>query len=819
MQTQPGIESKRERAAALVAQMSLEEKAALCSGRSFWRLEGCERLGLPSIMITDGPHGLRKQANNADQLGLAASVPATCFPTASALACSWDRELLAEIGAALGEQCRAEQVALLLGPGMNIKRHPLCGRNFEYFSEDPVLSGELAAALVSGIQSRGVGACLKHFAANNQERGRMFIDAVVDERTLREIYLRGFEVAIKRSQPWAVMCAYNRLNGVYCSEHDWLLNRVLRDEWGFEGLVVSDWGAVNDRARGLSAGLDLEMPTSGGMNDRRVVDAVRAGDLTEAHLDRSLVRNVGLTLLGADLVEREAVVDASAQHALARRAAAASAVLLKNEDALLPLNPESSLAVIGAFAEQPRYQGAGSSQVNPTRLDCALDAIREIAPAASSIVYAAGYDPKHSEPDDGLIKQAVAAAEAAQAVVVFAGLPGIYESEGFDRAHMRLPDQHNQLIEAVCRVNANTAVVLANGAPVEMPWVAAPRAILAAHLAGQAGGGAIARLLFGRENPCGKLAETYPARQADVASDQWFPGEGRQVQYREGLYVGYRYFDSAGLAPLFPFGHGLSYTTFEYRNLELSQHHAKPGDAVLVTLEVTNTGPLAGAEVVQFYVSGLDSAVYRPAQELKAFAKVALEPGETRKVTMALDEAAFTVYDTMARAWVVAGSEFEIRVGASSRDIRLRARLTVTPAETIDEAAKVPGPEFRNGTLAVSDSAFASMLGKPVPAAEPSRPYHINSSLGEIADTWLGARLKSRTARGLRRNLGIGGTDATLDRMMSEMVNDLPLRSLALLAGGKPGFKALHILVALLNKRFLTALRLALGGRLPSPDP
>ena len=814
----PDMQSKNEQARALVARMTLEEKAAFCSGRNFWRLEACERLGLPSIMMTDGPHGLRKQAGSADHAGLATSVPATCFPTAGALACSWDRELLEAVGVALGEQCAAEQVALLLGPAMNIKRHPLCGRNFEYFSEDPLLSGELAAALVAGIQSQGVGACLKHFAANNQERGRMIVDAVVDERTLREIYLRGFEIAVKKAQPWAVMCAYNRLNGVYCSEHDWLLNRVLREDWGFAGLVVTDWSAANDRVRGVAAGLDLEMPGSGGINDRRVAEAVRAGELTESDLHRNLVRNVSLSLLGAELADRDCRLDQPAHHALARRAAAASAVLLKNEDAMLPLDPQASLAVIGAFAERPRYQGAGSSRVNPTRLDCAVDAIREIAGSAA-VSFAVGYDPQNSEPDSRLIAQAGDAARTARAAVVFAGLPGSYESEGFDRAHMRLPDQHNRLIQAVCQANPNTVVVLANGSPVAMPWVDAPRAILATHLAGQAGGGAIADLLFGSANPCGKLAETYPVRQADVAADRWFPGEGRQVQYREGLYVGYRYFDSAGVRPLFPFGHGLSYTTFEYRNLRLSAGHAGPGDQVLVTVEIANTGQAAGAEIVQVYVSPIDSRVYRPEQELKAFARIELAPGATRSLTMALDDSAFAIFDTEAGAWAVQAGEFEIRLGASSRDVRLKTRFTVTADGPGGKGPQAPGPELADGNLRVADSAFAAMLGKPVPAPEPAKPFHLNSSLGEISGTWPGARLKARTVAGFRQNPGTGDVDASFDRMMSAMVDDLPLRALALLAGGKPGFRALHVLVAVLNKRYLAALRLALGARLPPFDP
>ncbi|MCZ0945020.1 MAG: glycoside hydrolase family 3 C-terminal domain-containing protein [Gammaproteobacteria bacterium] len=801
---QRGPSDKLGQAEALVARMSLEEKAAFCSGRDFWHMEANERLGLASIMLTDGPHGLRKQMGDTDHVGIGNSVPATCFPTACALASSWDRELLREVGVALGEQCAAENVAVLLGPGMNIKRHPLCGRNFEYFSEDPLVSGELAAALIEGIQSQGVGACVKHFAANNQEQGRMFVDAIVDERTLREIYLRGFEIAVRKAQPWTVMCAYNRLNGVYCSEHDWLLNQVLRGDWGFAGAVVTDWGAANDRVRGIAAGLDLEMPASGGVNDRRLVAAVRDGRLPEADLDRAVARNLSLALLGGELSTQPTAVDQGAHHALARRAAGECAVLLKNEGPLLPLAPGAGIAVIGAFAKQPRYQGAGSSQVNPTRLDCAFDAIAAIVGDGASLGYAPGYDPKHSQPDAALIAEAAAAAAEAEVAVVFAGLPGSYESEGFDRSHMALPEQHDRLIAAVCEANPNTVVVLSNGAPVAMPWVAAPKAILEGYLAGQGGGAAMADVLFGRVNPSGKLAETFPLQQADVPADRWFPGTGRQVHYREGLHVGYRYFDTAAAPVLFPFGHGLSYTRFEYGDLELSADAFAQGGELAVSFALTNSGGLAGSEVVQLYAHAAQSSVHRPEQELRAFTKVALAPGETRRVTLMLDDAAFAIYDTDAGKWIVEAGEFEIRLGASSRDIRLRTRLKVQSSQSLSDAARGVGG------LDGSDQAFAALLGKPAPPPEPSRPYHLNSSLGEIGETALGRFIRSKVASGFRKRMGVEEGDEATARMFEAMANNMPLRSLALFSGGRLSFTGLAALVALLNHRLLTALRLLL---------
>lgn len=803
-----GIASKHNEASAIVAQMSLAEKAAFTSGKSFWYLEACDRLNVPSVMLTDGPHGLRKQQTGGDHVGLTNSVPATCFPTASALAASWDTELLNEVGIALGKQSAAEQVTVLLGPGMNIKRHPLCGRNFEYFSEDPLLTGELAAAMIQGIQSQGVGASVKHFAANNQEYGRMYVDVVVDERSLREIYLRGFEIAVKRSQPWTVMCAYNRLNGTYCSDHDWLLNQVLRKEWGFQGLVVTDWGAANDRVKGVASGLDLEMPTSGGLNDKRVASAVESGELEEAILDQAIVRNVSLALCGGELSERDVTVDQEAHHALAHRAAVESTVLLKNDNQLLPLQPKGRIGVIGAFAKKPRYQGAGSSQVNPSKLECAYDAIAAAVGDAGEVLYAAGYDPISSVEDNHLIQEAVELAGQVDVVVVFAGLPGIYESEGFDRSHMRMPVQHNRLIEAACTANPNLVVMLANGSPVEMPWIDQIGSVVECYLAGQAGGSAAADILFGLANPSGKLAETFPLAQTDVAADRWFPGEARQVQYREGLFVGYRYFDSAAKPVLFPFGHGLSYTTFDYSNLRTNQEEG----TIKVAVDMTNTGELAGAEVVQLYVHRTDGRVYRPENELRAFEKVHLEPKATTTVELNLSDDAFSAFDVSSQSWVVEEGEYEIRIGASSRDIRLTSNVTLASSDTLSSALTISGPHPKDGLQIASDQTFENMLGRAIPKPESIRPFHINSTIQEIEATWLGRKVRMKVEAQLKKSFGLGkNPDPGMLKMIDEMIATMPLRSFALLGGGKITFAQVNALVALLNRQPLNFIRHLLG--------
>ncbi|WP_433727096.1 glycoside hydrolase family 3 C-terminal domain-containing protein [Actinoplanes sp. CA-051413] len=666
---------------ALLAALTLEEKATLLDGADFWRTQPVERLGIPGVMVTDGPHGLRKQAGESDHVGLNDSVPATCFPPAAGLASTWNTDLLGRIGVALGHECRAEQVAVLLGPGVNMKRSPLCGRNFEYFSEDPLLAGELGAALVNGLQSTGVGASLKHFAANNQETDRMTVSADVDERTLREIYLPAFERVVTQAQPWTVMCAYNKINGTYASEDPWLLTQVLRDEWGFEGLVVSDWGAVNRRDAGVAAGLDLEMPSSGGAGTRVILDAVRAGTLSEADVDRAATRVLTLINRSLPALEDGQTFDADAHHALAREAAVASAVLLKNEGGILPLDPAGGgpVAVIGEFARTPRFQGAGSSQVNPTRVDTALDALRQALDGRREVTFAPGFVIDSEAADEGLVAEAVRAAAAADVALLFLGLPPSYESEGYDRDHMDLPAHQLDLLHAVADANPRVVVVLSNGSVVTVaPWQDRAQAVLEGWLLGQAGGSATADLLLGAADPAGRLAETVPVRFADNPTIGVFPGELGHVRYGEGLLIGYRWYDAHRLEVAYPFGHGLSYTSFGYSDLSVSVLADGDDPRVEVSLTVTNTGTRPGRETVQLYVADPQATVYRPEQELRAFTQVALGPGESAPVTLTLGARAFAFWHEAARNWVVEGGEFGVRVGASSRDIRLTGTVTLT---------------------------------------------------------------------------------------------------------------------------------------------
>ncbi|MBO5226756.1 MAG: glycoside hydrolase family 3 C-terminal domain-containing protein [Ruminococcus sp.] len=666
----------------IISQLTLEEKAGLCSGGDFWHTKAVERLGVPSLMMSDGPHGLRKQDETADNMGINESIKAVCFPTGSAAAASFDRELMEKMGQALGNECQAENIAVILGPAVNIKRSPLCGRNFEYYSEDPLVAGETAKHFIKGVQSKNVGTSIKHFYANNQEHRRMSSSSCMDERTAREIYLAAFENAVKEAKPWTVMCSYNRINGTYAADDKKALTDILRGEWGFDGYVVSDWGAVSDRCTALEAGMDLEMPSSFGFRDAEIVQAVKDGRLSEEVLDTAVERV--LTILERHLSGRDenAVFDRDADHELSREIAAECMVLLKNEENILPLDKNESIAFIGAFAENPRFQGGGSSHINSHRVESALEYANS---KGYNVTYAKGYEAESNEPDEVLITEAVKAAQNADKAVVFAGLPDSFESEGFDRSHMRMPDCQNKLISEVSKANPNTVVVLHNGSPVEMPWINEVKGILEAYLAGQASGGAAAQLLFGEKNPCGHLAETFPIKLEDNPSYLSFFGEGDYAPYREGVFVGYRYYSTKKMPVLFPFGHGLSYTSFNISGITTDRTSYTDKDCVKVTVNITNTGERQGKEVVQLYVlPEKNDFVIRPAMELRAYEKVALEAGETKTVTFTLDKRAFAYYDEVLDGWCVPTGDYTIAAGNSS------ANLTAQTVIHIDGRKYIP---------------------------------------------------------------------------------------------------------------------------------
>lgn len=665
---------------AIVEQMTLEEKAALCTGANAWQTVAIERLGIPTMTVADGPHGVRRVEN--PDAPVSGSLPATCFPTASALAATWDVDLLYTLGEALAEECIALDVDVLLGPGNNMKRTPLCGRNFEYYSEDPYLGGELAASFINGVQSKGVGTSLKHFAVNNQEFQRFVIDAHVDERTLREIYLAGFERAVKKAKPWTVMCAYNRLNGTYCSEHKRLLIDILKDEWGFDGFVVSDWGAVHDRVAALKGGLELEMP--GPRDDRvqSVVDAVKNGELDEAVLDGAVERLLTIIFRAAETEKGNAEIDVDAHHALARKIAGEAIVLLKNEGDLLPLNSIKKLAVVGRSAREPHIQGGGSSHINPTKVDIPFDKLRKLASEAE-LLYADGYTMEQGF-DQALIDAAAAVAQQAEVALLFIALPSFKESEGYDRGDIDLTEQQVALIKAVTAVQPKTVVILNNGSAVAMSdWIDGTAGALEAWMMGQAGGGAIADVLFGKVNPSGKLAETFPLRLQDTPAYLNYPGENHAVRYGECLHIGYRYYDAKEMDVLFPFGYGLSYTTFDYANLRVSSKTFKDVDGLSVSVDVTNTGDVTGKEIVQIYVHDHRAKLARPYKELKGFAKVELKPGETKTVAITLDERAFAYYDRAYQQWITESGEFDIMVGRSAADICLTETVRMESTQTL----------------------------------------------------------------------------------------------------------------------------------------
>ena len=677
----------------VISQMTLEEKAGLCSGYNVWYTKGVERLGVERVMVSDGPHGLRKQATGGDHLGINSSVEAVCFPTASAIAASFDKDLIRTMGEALGDECQAEEVGIILGPGVNIKRSPICGRNFEFLSEDPYLSAEMATDYIKGVQSKNIGTSLKHFLANNQEHRRMSSSSDIDERTMREIYLAPFEGAVVNAKPWTVMCSYNKVNGVFASENPRTLTEILRGEWGFEGYVVSDWGAVGDRVAGLKAGLELEMPSSRGINDKRIVEAIKDGSLDEKILDRAVERM--LTVNNRYLENRKPDVgyDKEEHHQLARKIISESMVLLKN-DGILPLNKADDIAFIGKFAQTPRYQGGGSSHVNSFKVTSALEVMGD----AKNISYAKGYDVDVDKVDDALIAEAVKVAKAAKVAVIFAGLPDSFESEGYDRSHMSLPNCQNKLISEIVAVQPNTVVVLHNGSAVEMPWANDVKGILELYLGGQNVGAATIDVLFGDVNPSGRLAETFPLRLEDNPSYLFYFGEKDTVEYREGVFVGYRYYDKKKMDVLFPFGHGLSYTTFEYSNLRTSADTIKDTDIVTIEVDVTNTGKLAGKEVVQLYVGDKVSTVIRPVKELKGFEKIMLNPGETKTVSFDLGKRAFAYYNVEIKDWHVETGEFDILIGKSSRDIVAQKTIVVESTRALP-------------VVYTSNSSFEDLMG------------------------------------------------------------------------------------------------------------
>ena len=705
----------------LLKKLTLEEKCALLSGAETFKTRGMPEHGIPQIWLSDGPHGLRKQAGESDHLGLNPSVPATCFPTASAVANSWDAALGEEIGAALGEEAAAQEVSVVLGPGLNMKRNPLCGRSFEYFSEDPYLAGKLAAGYIRGIQSKGVAACPKHFAVNSQETRRMASDSIVDERTLREIYLTGFEIAVKEGHPRSIMSSYNLVNGTYANENKHLLMEILRGEWGFDGAVITDWGGSNDHALGVKNGSTLEMPAPGGDSVRELLAAVESGKISESDIDARLSELLPLvfdTKAALDAAPRE--FDAAAHHALARRAAAESLVLLKNEGSLLPLAAGSKVAVIGDFAKNPRYQGAGSSMVNSTQVDVLLDKL--IDSELNVIGYQQGFD-RHGKPDAALQESACELATQADTVILCMGLDEIAESEGLDRSNLRLAQNQVDLLQAVAAVNPKIVVVLYSGSVVETPWLDNCQALLYAALGGQAGAGAVADALTGKVNPCGKLAETWPLTYADVPSAADFATRRKTVEYREGLYIGYRYFTTAEKAVRFPFGYGMSYTTFAYSDMAADEQG--------VSLTVTNTGSVAGTEIVQLYIAKKNSELFRPAKELKGFARVTLAPGEKQRITIMLDDKAFRFWNVKANRWEIEGGEYELLVGASVEDIRLCEKISVHGTATVHPYEdRDLDCYYKGDVLHVSDADFEKLLGHPIPKGKTK--IDRNLTLGEL---------------------------------------------------------------------------------------
>lgn len=769
-----------------ISEMTLEEKTSLLSGSDAWHTQSVERLNLPSVMVADGPHGLRKQIGKTDNLGINKSIEAVCFPSAAGIAASFDRELIREMGDTLGRECRAEDVAILLGPAINIKRSPLCGRNFEYLSEDPYLAGELAAAYIEGVQKNDVGVSVKHYAANNQESRRQCVSAEIDKRTLHEIYLTAFEKAVKQANPWTLMCSYNRINGEFSSENKWLLTDVLRERWGFKGFVMSDWGAVRDRVKGVAAGLELEMPASGGLNDRKVRQAVEDGALPPSVVDTAAERLLNVVARYTDSKLEKPVFDREKDHKKAVEIALSTMVLLKN-NGILPLNKDQKVVLIGEFAKTPRYQGGGSSHINPHKVVSAREALL----TNTNVTYQRGYDTVLDKANEALEKEAVEAAKNADVAVVFLGLPDRYESEGYDRTDIDLPEYQNALLNRILSVQKNVAVVLHNGSPVAMPWIDEVSAVLESYLAGEGVGEAQAKLLYGEANPSGKLAETFPVSLSDVPSSQNFPGGQKTVEYREGLYVGYRYFQTVKKPVLFPFGHGLSYTQFEYSDLRIEGEFP-----FTVRFDVKNVGSVFGAEAAQLYVSAGKKTEYRPKSELKGFEKVSLAPGERKTVTIELGEEAFRAFDAEADDWYIEEGDYEILAGASSENILLSASVFVPKKGA--QPHKKNLPHYESAEIAeVSDEEFETLLGRKLTPSfrDPEAPFDATDTFEDAKDSKWGKRILKLARTFIR------GDETVNAEMIYRSFAELPINAFQNMTGGAINETAVEGILGLLNDK------------------
>ena len=785
----------------IIKQMTLEEKCYLMSGKDFWQTRSIERLGVPNMTLSDGPHGIRKQEGAGDQLGLNGSMPATCYPTAATIANSWDPVLGEEIGEHLGTEAASQGVGTLLGPGLNIKRSPFCGRNFEYFSEDPYLAGKIAASYVRGIQKNGVSACPKHFAANSQEQRRMASDSVMDERTLREIYLTGFEIAVKEGHAKSIMSSYNRINGVYANENPHLLQEILRDEWGFDGFVVSDWGASNDHTEGVRAGSHLEMPTTGGDSDLELVEAVKSSKISQELLDRRVdeLLDVILSVTGSIKSLEGKPFDMEKHHAMAAKASEQSIVLLKNENDILPLKKGTKVAVIGEFAQKARYQGAGSSVVNPTKLDHTMCVIGNFN------LDVAGFEPGYPRSGKGnaeMQAKAVELAKKADTVLLYIGLDEISESEGLDRAHMRLPQSQVDLIEAVAAVNPNVVAVMSAGSAVEMPWLPKVKALVHGYLCGQAGASSVLKVIMGDVNPSGKLAESYPVKYEDVSSAPYFPAKERTAEYRESLYVGYRYFETAKVPVLFPFGFGLSYTTFEYSDLTVTDKEA--------TFTLKNTGKMDGAEVAQLYVSKPDGDVFRPAKELKGFAKVFLKAGESKKVTIKLDDKAFRYFNVDTNRFEVEGGDWIVMIGASVADIKLSGTVSVQGTGAKSPYDRQKFSKYFSGDIKnISDAEFEALLGRPIPDGHWSGTLDMNDAICQLyySKSGLARFVYKIMSNMLNKSIGKGKPDLNIT-----FIYNMPFRGIAKMAGGMCTMEMAEGILTICNGHFFKGLGAVVGG-------